>query len=136
MSATTLPATTRPAGATASAPTRTLSGLKPTGPLQLGNLLSAVRPLARASRASTSPDQVLVMVADLHALTVPHDPARLRRLTREVAALRIAMRDTATRDFVRSELRDLLDEMADRGLVVARAPEGEEGSVGDGTPPT
>jgi uncharacterized membrane protein len=57
-------------------------------------------------------------------------------LTREVAALRIAMRDTATRDFVRSELRDLLDEMEDRGLVVARAPEGEEGSVGDGTPPT
>ena len=57
-------------------------------------------------------------------------------LTREVAALRIAMRDTATRDFVRSELRDLLDEMEERGLVVARAPEGEEGSVGDGTPPT
>ena len=57
-------------------------------------------------------------------------------LTREVAALRIAMRDTATRDFVRSELRDLLDEMEDRGLVVARAPEGEEGSVGEGTPPT
>ena len=57
-------------------------------------------------------------------------------LTREVAALRIAMRDTATRDFVRSELRDLLDEMEDRGLVVARAPEGEEGSVGNGTPPT
>jgi uncharacterized membrane protein len=57
-------------------------------------------------------------------------------LTREVAALRIAMRDTATRDFVRSELRDLLDEMEDRGLVVARAPEGEEGSVGNRTPPT
>jgi uncharacterized membrane protein len=57
-------------------------------------------------------------------------------LTREVAALRIAMRDTATRDFVRSELRDLLDEMEARGLVVARGQEGEEGSVGDGTPPT
>ncbi|WP_130012946.1 DUF1003 domain-containing protein [Serinicoccus sediminis] len=32
-------------------------------------------------------------------------------LTREVAALRLAMRDIATRDFVRSELRDLLDEL-------------------------
>jgi len=32
-------------------------------------------------------------------------------LTREVAALRIAMRDQATRDFVRSELRDLLEEL-------------------------
>jgi tryptophanyl-tRNA synthetase len=71
-------------------PARTLSGLKPTGPLQLGNLLSAVRPLARASRAATSPDQVLVMVADLHALTVPHDPARLRHLTRELAAVTLA----------------------------------------------
>ncbi|GAB96005.1 putative membrane protein [Kineosphaera limosa] len=32
-------------------------------------------------------------------------------LTREVAALRIAMRDVATRDYVRSELRELLDEL-------------------------
>ncbi len=31
-------------------------------------------------------------------------------LTREVAALRIALRDVATRDFLRSELRDLLAE--------------------------
>ena len=41
-------------------------------------------------------------------------------LTREVVALRIAMRDTATRDFVRSELRSLLDEMEERGLQVQR----------------
>ena len=32
-------------------------------------------------------------------------------LTREVAALRIAMRDVATRDYLRSELRELLDEL-------------------------
>ena len=57
-------------------------------------------------------------------------------LTREVAALRIAMRDTATRDFVRSELRDLLEEMEERGLVVARAPEADEGPVGEASPPT
>lgn len=35
-------------------------------------------------------------------------------LTREVAALRIAMRDTATRDFIRGELRDLLEELGER----------------------
>ena len=35
-------------------------------------------------------------------------------LTREVAALRIALRETATRDFIRSELRDLLAELDDR----------------------
>jgi len=33
-------------------------------------------------------------------------------LTREVASLRLAMRDTATRDFLRSELRDLLEDLA------------------------
>lgn len=35
-------------------------------------------------------------------------------LTREVAALRIALRDVATRDFLRSELRDLLEDMESR----------------------
>jgi uncharacterized membrane protein len=34
-------------------------------------------------------------------------------LAREVAALRIALRDVATRDFVRAELRDLLREIHD-----------------------
>lgn len=41
-------------------------------------------------------------------------------LTREVASLRLALRETATRDFVRGELRDLLDEMEERGLAVTR----------------
>ena len=59
-------------------------------------------------------------------------------LTREVAALRIAMRDTATRDFVRSELRDLLDEMEERGPRRGPgAPEAERGHRrGTVTPPT
>jgi uncharacterized membrane protein len=35
-------------------------------------------------------------------------------LAREVAALRIALRDVATRDFVRSELRDLLEELLEQ----------------------
>jgi len=37
-------------------------------------------------------------------------------LTREVAALRIALREVATRDFVRSELRSLLDEVEVRSV--------------------
>ncbi len=55
-------------------------------------------------------------------------------LTREVAALRIAMRDSATRDFVRGELRDLLDEMEERGLAVTRVA--DEGAVERTSPPT
>jgi len=44
-------------------------------------------------------------------------------LTREVAALRIALGEVATRDFVRSELRSLLEEMDERR---------EAGGRGDG----
>ena len=36
-------------------------------------------------------------------------------LVREIAALRIALGDLATRDFVRSKLRDLLEELAEPG---------------------
>lgn len=46
-------------------------------------------------------------------------------LAREVAALRIAMRDVATRDFIRSELRDLLEDLDD-----ARAPESDKDATG------
>jgi uncharacterized membrane protein len=53
-------------------------------------------------------------------------------LTREVASLRLALRDTATRDFVRSELRSLLDEMEQRGMVRTES-EREPGETG--TPP-
>ena len=52
------------------------------------------------------------------------------------AALRIAIRDNATRDFVRSELRDFLDEMEVRGLVVARKEDVARGEDGDRPDPT
>ncbi len=54
-------------------------------------------------------------------------------LTREVASLRIALRDMATRDFLRSELRSLLDEMQERGI--QRPAEARPFLSGD-TPPT
>ena len=54
-------------------------------------------------------------------------------LTREVASLRIALRDMATRDFLRSELRSLLDELQQRGI---QGPaDGRPPGTGD-TPPT
>jgi uncharacterized membrane protein len=42
-------------------------------------------------------------------------------LTREIASLRIALGEVATRDFVRSELRDLLDDLDDREEREAKA---------------
>ena len=53
-------------------------------------------------------------------------------LTREVASLRIALRDMATRDFLRSELRSQLDEMEQRGI---RLPADGRPSVSGDTSP-
>lgn len=47
-------------------------------------------------------------------------------LTREVAALRIAMRDVATRDYLRSELRELLEEIREEMREDAEAEEEPE----------
>jgi uncharacterized membrane protein len=46
-------------------------------------------------------------------------------LAREVAALRIALRDVATRDFVRSELRGLLEERASTDESTTRSARGD-----------
>ena len=53
-------------------------------------------------------------------------------LTREVASLRIALREVATRDFVRSELRALLEELDERDRP-AEAPD-TGADVPDGDP--
>lgn len=68
---------------TSPAPTvqRELSGITPSGPLTLGNYLGALRRFRRHQ------DSGFYFVADLHALTAPHEPARLRALTRSTAAL-------------------------------------------------
>lgn len=63
-----------------------LSGIKPTGQLTLGNYLGALRRFGVDQYQATC----LFPVVDLHALTVPGDPRRLRTLTREVALLYLA----------------------------------------------
>jgi uncharacterized membrane protein len=62
--------------------------------------------------------------ADRDRVALEQDRARDERnladtefLTREVASLRLALREQATRDFVRSELRQLLEELEDRAIV-------------------
>ncbi|MCD9623131.1 tryptophan--tRNA ligase [Rhabdothermincola salaria] len=67
--------------------TRVFSGIKPTGPVQLGNLLGALRHwVADQGEADT-----VFCVVDLHALTVPQDPAELRSRTLELAQLLVAI---------------------------------------------
>ncbi|MDX1659526.1 MAG: tryptophan--tRNA ligase [Nitriliruptorales bacterium] len=61
--------------------TRVFSGIKPSGEVQLGNYLGALRNwVDMQERADT-----VYCVVDLHAITVPHDPEELRRRTRELA---------------------------------------------------
>ena len=65
---------------------RQLTGFQPTGPLHLGNYLGAIAPLVRRS----SDADTVAMIVDLHALTVEHDPADLRRRTLQIATLLLA----------------------------------------------
>ncbi|MFE1271746.1 tryptophan--tRNA ligase [Streptomyces sp. NPDC058757] len=67
--------------------TRIFSGVKPTGHLTLGNYLGAVR---RWVEIDQHRGEALFSVVDLHALTVEHDPARVRRLSRQAATLLLA----------------------------------------------
>ncbi len=69
---------------------RKLSLLTPSGHLTLGNLLGALRPMAAGLRDAPEPEQCYYGIADLHAMTTPHDPGRLRSLTRETATLLLA----------------------------------------------
>ncbi|MGW1025199.1 tryptophan--tRNA ligase [Streptomyces sp. NPDC002577] len=67
--------------------TRIFSGVKPTGHLTLGNYLGAVRQWAEVDQHRAD---ALFCIVDLHALTVEHDPGRVRRLSRQAATLLLA----------------------------------------------
>ena len=63
-----------------------LSGIKPTGQLQLGNYIGALRNFAKYQ----DDNQVFVFIADLHALTLPIDPQVLYNNTRDIVAFYLA----------------------------------------------
>ncbi|MPY80904.1 MAG: tryptophan--tRNA ligase, partial [Actinophytocola sp.] len=66
---------------------RRITGFTPSGDLHLGNYLAAIRPIVRP--ADRRKDTVVV-ISDLHALTLEHDPADVRRRTLEFATLLLA----------------------------------------------
>ncbi|GAA2726382.1 MULTISPECIES: tryptophan--tRNA ligase [Streptomyces] len=66
---------------------RIFSGIKPTGHLTLGNYLGAIQRWVEVDQHRA---EALFCVVDLHALTVEHDPARVRRLSRQAATLFLA----------------------------------------------
>ena len=69
---------------------RVVSGIQPTGNLHLGNYLGAIRNWVRMQDELEGDSEALFFLADMHAISMPHDPAELHRGTLEMAAALIA----------------------------------------------
>ncbi len=65
---------------------RILSGMQPTGNLHLGNYLGALRNWVKMQDGA----ECFSCVVDLHAITLPQEPAVLRAAIRDTAAAYIA----------------------------------------------
>ena len=83
---------------------RIFSGVKPTGPLHLGNYLGALRNWVELQHSYES----FFCIVDLHAVTVPQDPQELAARTREIARLYIALGidPTISTIFVQSDVSE------------------------------
>jgi tryptophanyl-tRNA synthetase len=66
---------------------RVLTGIKPTGEIQLGNYLGMIKEIIDMQNKY----EVFLMVANLHAQTVPFDPKEIRRLTYDLVSSFIAL---------------------------------------------
>ena len=73
---------------------RVFSGIKPTGEMHLGNFLGAVRRWVDTQPPGGSEEardhHAIFCVVDLHAMTMPWDPAELTESTRRLASMLIA----------------------------------------------
>src|SRR2546430_2983712 len=65
---------------------RVFSGIQPSGGLHLGNYLGAIRNWVRNQDRYDN----IFCIVDLHAITVPQDPAALRENTLDLAAIYLA----------------------------------------------
>lgn len=65
---------------------RMLSGIKPTGRVQLGNYIGAIKPFV------TYQDdyEMIIFIANLHSMTIYQEPKELRKNTRDLIALYLA----------------------------------------------
>jgi tryptophanyl-tRNA synthetase len=65
---------------------RVFSGIQPTGKIHIGNYLGAIRHWVKLQAEC----DCIYCVVDLHAITTPQDPARMKGKTRELAAILMA----------------------------------------------
>ena len=82
-------------------PELVFSGVQPTGNLHLGNYLGAIKRFVQLQ--ATRP--CLYCVVDLHAITLPHEPAVLVETTREVTAAFLACGIDPKRNIVFNQSR-------------------------------
>lgn len=66
---------------------RILSGIQPSGILHIGNYLGAIR----QHIALQDDNEAVYLLVDLHAITVPQEPAKLREHTLNAAAMYLAL---------------------------------------------
>jgi tryptophanyl-tRNA synthetase len=66
---------------------RIFSGIQPTGRKHLGNYIGAIRQYVAGQERG---DPAIYCIVDMHAVTVPYDPAELRERTYDTAAVLIA----------------------------------------------
>jgi tryptophanyl-tRNA synthetase len=70
---------------------RIVSGIQPTGNLHLGNYLGAIRNWVKMQdEVAAGGGLSLYFLADLHAISMPHNPAELAANTREMVAALVA----------------------------------------------
>jgi tryptophanyl-tRNA synthetase len=84
---------------------RILSGIQPTGSLNIGTYLGSVKNFVKLQ--DQLPDyEFFIFIADLHAITVYKDKQELRKLIKELAALYIAcgLRKDRVHLFIQSEV--------------------------------
>ncbi len=92
-----------PAAAAPARRKRILSGIQPSGALHLGNYLGAIKQWVDGQDEKEN----YICVVDLHAITVPQEPAALRRQVRELTASLLAAGIDPDRSvfFVQSHVR-------------------------------
>lgn len=67
-----------------------VSGIQPTGKLTLGNYLGAIKQFVALQDKLEENDEFFVFIADLHAITIPQNPADLRNSVKNLAAVYLA----------------------------------------------
>ncbi|AKM09032.1 tryptophan--tRNA ligase [Croceicoccus naphthovorans] len=85
---------------------RIVSGIQPTGNLHLGNYLGAIRNWVKMQdEVAQTGGECFFFLADLHAISMPHDPAELSANTRTMAAALLACGVDTTKSVLFNQAR-------------------------------